>query len=590
MPLCAVFFLCTLHWNGHGGDLGYWVDWMAALSRGYDHVNANYPPLLLHWFWLLAKFFAVFDLQYPPVSPVQLKFFALLPVLLTQLWLCHQVEILLRARGIAPLRSPVFWAVVASPALLLDGPVWGQVDLLPFLPMWLALVYAFRGCFFWTGAAFALALVWKFQAIVILPVLAGLFLRRWRLRTWHYALRALAGFLLVGFIAFLPFIWVGRFGEMFHAAYLGNASIFPFATFNAANLWYLFGGNNTNMHIPLVEGLVWATPHKLGLGLFLLVSVLCMLRAWFGRCRFADIVGLSMVMLLGFFAFAPSMHERYLFLMVPLAALGCARGAISSVWLHIANVVVAVNILLVLPMSGDILWRQLSWGVVLLTLIAMAVYVFGLNTRTNPLRGQKWLSTWPGIWSEKWFQGDRGIAPGTVAAVALIGTFALSHFAYLYNLNHPSWDERGRLYLSDVREQAFEQAWGYPNRDRSVVNEPLDIHGHVFHKGLGVHAVSTVQYRVPEGARYFHSYYGLNRTGKKGRVRFRLLLDGRTVWRSSPVGWQQPGEVVIPLNGAEQLTLQVDGLGSINSDHASWAEAGFWQQVPKVENLNTARR
>ena len=580
MPLCALFFLSALYWNGYGADLSCWTDWMAALSQGYRQVDANYPPMLLHWFWLLGKGFSLPELEYPPVSPVQLKLFVLLPVLLTQLWLCHQVEQLLRERGLVPLKSPVFWGVVASPALILDGPMWGQVDLLPFIPMWLALVYGFRARFFSAGAAFALALVCKFQAIVILPVLAGLFLHHWRLHTWHYAPRALTGFLLVGALAFLPFIWVGRFQEMFHAAYLGNADIYPLSTFNAANLWYLIGGNNSGMHQSLIDGLPWATPHKLGLGLFLLISVLCMLRAWIGVRRFADVIGLAMVMLLGFFAFAPSMHERYLFLMVPLAALGAARGSIHGAWLHIANLVVSINILLVLPMGGDMLWRQLSALVVVLALLALLVFVFGGQGLRSLVQWWRSLS-WPRAIS---------LPGGGILAAALVATFSLTQVYQLYRLNHADWDDRGRIYLSDMREAVFEQQWGSLTRDRSVVNDPLEIFDHQFNKGLGVHAFSQVEYHIPKDAKYFHSFYGLNRSGKNGRVRFRVLLDGRTVWRSHAMGWQQPGEVTIPVANAARLTLQVDGMGSIHSDHANWAEAGFWQAIPDVNLVTIARR
>ncbi|QIL90885.1 DUF2029 domain-containing protein [Microbulbifer sp. SH-1] len=581
MPLCTLFFFCALFWNGHGGDLGYWSDWMAALSQGYGHIQANYPPMLLHWFWLLAQLFDALNLEYPPASPMQLKFFVLLPVLATQLWLCQQVERLLVERGIEPLRSPVFWSVVASPALLLDGPVWGQVDLLPFLPMWISLVCAFRARFFAAGAAFALALVWKFQAIVILPVLAGLFMHRWRLRTWHYAPRALAGFLLVGFVAFLPFIWVGRFQEMFHAAYLGNADIFPFSTMNAANLWFLLAGNNTDMHLPLIPGVGWATPQKLGLGLFLLVSVLCMARAWVGCRRFGEVVGLSMVMLLGFFALAPSMHERYLFLMVPFAALGCARGYFHGVWLHLANLVVALNIVLVLPLAGHAVWQQLSWLVLGVGLAALMVFVLPAARIAALLRPRA---------GTRYFTSVLCRLHGGAVAALMVFTFAGVELYQLHRLNHADWDERGRLYLSDYRELSVEQQWGRLSRDRAVSDEPLDIHGHRFDKGLGVHAYSQVVFRIPEGARYFHSFYGLNRSGERGRVRFRILLDGRPVWQSGIVGWQAPGEVVLPVDNAQTLSLQVHGVGDISSDHANWAEAGFWQSVPERGALTMARR
>lgn len=422
LPLTAIIFIASLHANSYGGDITYWAGWMSDLLRGYESINANYPPILLHWFWLLAQVFDSLGFAYPPKTEVTIKFFALLPILFIQLWMSLRVEQLLIARHIAPLTSPIFWGVVASPALLLDGPVWGQVDLLPFLPLWLSLNYAFHGRFFIAGAAFALALLCKFQAIILLPVLAGLFMRQLTIKTWYHLPQVISGITLTTLLGFLPFILCGRFTEMLQAAYFGNTSMYPFSTLNAANFWYAAAGNMSDMNQPLLgSNNTLFSPHKVGLFIFISASILVMLRAWFKTERFGQVIGLSMTILLAFFVFAPSMHERYLFLLVPFAAMGCARGDLKGGWLAIATLLVSLNIILVLPLGGDSVWLQLSWLHVATACLALITLALGFELKAKSLTHY-----------------SRPITAIVITA------FAGFHIAQLEPVKHPTFDEQGK--------------------------------------------------------------------------------------------------------------------------------------------------
>ena len=121
-PLTVFFYIIFLHAHSYGGDIAAWVIWAAELAEGgYAKLHANYPPLLLHWFWLIGKTFTYLGLEFPPKSDAVLKYFFLLPVLGVQIRLSLRVEYHLLRRKIEPLKSPVFWGVVASPAMLLDG-------------------------------------------------------------------------------------------------------------------------------------------------------------------------------------------------------------------------------------------------------------------------------------------------------------------------------------------------------------------------------------------------------------------------------------------------------------------------------------
>ncbi|HEY7772484.1 MAG TPA: hypothetical protein VIC26_04845, partial [Marinagarivorans sp.] len=72
--------LLLLFFEGYGGDLGYWKSWVSQLERnGYKDFNGNYPPLYIHWLYLVAKFYAWVDV--PIEANNLLKYCAQIPVL-----------------------------------------------------------------------------------------------------------------------------------------------------------------------------------------------------------------------------------------------------------------------------------------------------------------------------------------------------------------------------------------------------------------------------------------------------------------------------------------------------------------------------
>lgn len=319
----------------------------------------------------------------------------------------------------------------------------------------------------------------------------------------------------------------------------------------------------TDMHIPIfggdfkISGMF--TPHRIGLGLFSAVSALVMFRAWRYKNSQSELVQLGIVLLLCFFAFAPSMHERYLFLLVPFTALACASGFISGFWFATATVLVSLNILLVLPLGGESLWTILSWTVAIVAMVALAQ--FGCKRKfVIPSAGHLAI-------------------PMSLAMVIVYGG---NHMYRLHLLNTVKFDEQGRSYLSDTADMSHYQTWGRPRRDSNVTEGAISIYGQTFDKGLGVHANSKLLYRIPDSARYFHAFYGMDEKGKEGRVSFIVELDGQQVWSSGAVRYGKPREVLIPLGTASEITLIVDSLGSEFSDHASWAEASYWQGRPDV--------
>ncbi|WP_193163029.1 NPCBM/NEW2 domain-containing protein [Microbulbifer hainanensis] len=176
----------------------------------------------------------------------------------------------------------------------------------------------------------------------------------------------------------------------------------------------------------------------------------------------------------------------------------------------------------------------------------------------------------------------------TVAALTAAGLLCCAGGSYLWQRQALAnqFSHTGTLYLSQLDADYHRQGWGRLGLDKTVDRGPLKIHGHRYAHGLGVHAPSETRYRIPDGARYFYSRFGLDDDdGRRGLVQFKVLLDGATAYDSGTFAWGEPGEVLLPLDGADSLTLLVQPLGSRNYDHAVWAAAHFLAAVPQGADM-----
>ena len=132
--------------------------------------------------------------------------------------------------------------------------------------------------------------------------------------------------------------------------------------------------------------------------------------------------------------------------------------------------------------------------------------------------------------------------------------------------------------LEDADLAMVHCGWGEARRNLSVDGKPLVIGGKTFEHGLGVHAESHCTIGLDGNAAEFRALVGINEPGgnEPGRVEFRVVADGKTVWRSGDMKRGDQGKpVAVPLAGVKRLRLEVDALGDISSDHANWADAAI---------------
>lgn len=137
-------------------------------------------------------------------------------------------------------------------------------------------------------------------------------------------------------------------------------------------------------------------------------------------------------------------------------------------------------------------------------------------------------------------------------------------------------------YLSDLSPMSATNGLGPVELDRSNGGAPagdgraITVGGKRYAKGLGVRAGSTIVY--PLGGKYdrFESVVGVDgEVGRKGRVSFRVFLDGRKVYDSGAMaGGRAAKRLSLSVVGKRELQLvAADAGGGKEFDHADWADA-----------------
>jgi len=297
--------LAVLNSTGHYGDAlvnGRWADNMAKWGPWdfYRHDGALYPALL-YAYWPIG---ALLDgaAQARAVKGLSIPFDLVIGV----------VAYLAARRMVGPVRALVAPAIyLFNPAVLLAGPVWGQVDAAGTLAYLLALLGLAGRRFALAGAFTVVALLIKPQfGLVLLPV-AVVAILHWRAtgdRT--QALRAVLGGAAAYLVVALPL-------RMDPISYLsrviGAGSFKEMSSANAANIWGLFHGYKIpDGDLVYIGGVLFL----LGLA----AALLPLLR----RQDLPTILAVGVFVIFAFYFLPTRVHERYLFpamaVLAPLAA------------------------------------------------------------------------------------------------------------------------------------------------------------------------------------------------------------------------------------------------------------------------------
>jgi hypothetical protein len=308
LVLSALIRLAGLVTPGHGGDLTAFVQWAEGVARwGLDGYYAhggdsNYPPML-YLLWPLGVALNGAELAFA-IRPLSIPFDLALG------WLLYDVVARATGRERDGLLAAAFYLL--NPAVLIVGPMWGQVDGMGALPMVASIVAVARGRPFLAGALAVAAGLVKPQFGIAAFTLLGLGL--FWLRTAEDRRRvALIGIgAIVGFAVLLAPLGLGPM------SYLGIMSAtftrYPYISQFGFNPWGLvFGfGDRDDQWVRLGTALAIAG----------IAGSLWLLRR---RRDLIGLLGVSVLVGLAIYFLPTRVHERYLFgalaFLAPLAVL-----------------------------------------------------------------------------------------------------------------------------------------------------------------------------------------------------------------------------------------------------------------------------
>ena len=334
--------LAVLDAKGHYGDafvIGRWADNMARYGPWdfYRHDGALYPALL-YAYWPIG---VLLDgaAQARAIKGISIPFDLAIGV----------VTYLAARRMVGPLRALVAPAMyLFNPAVLLAGPVWGQVDAAGTLAYLLALLAVAGRRWAMAGACAVLALLIKPQfGLVLLPVVL-LALQRWRAtRDRSPVVRGILGGAAAYVVVALPLRMdpISYLGRV-----IGSGSFKEMSSANAANIWGLFHGYKKP------DGdLVYIGAVLLLVGL--VAAVLPLLR----RQDLVTILAVGAFVIFAFYFLPTRVHERYLFpALAVLAPVAAANWSVFAGYLLLTAGFSASMLYALLDTTGFTFWPWLD--------------------------------------------------------------------------------------------------------------------------------------------------------------------------------------------------------------------------------------
>lgn len=554
--LCLLANVVCTAGSAYDGDQGYWAGWVQQLiDKGIGGFDGNYPPLYVFWLWIVARVHSLFGIAVG--KTFFLKFICLWPVFFSHLflvdWLCRVTE----KFNYPQWKKHLLLAFVAlNPALLLDGPVWGQVDLFPVVIAALSIYCICRPRYiFLASMLYMLSLLSKFQMIAFLPIFGGLFIRNWR-TSWKGLPLAVVSVALV----LLPFAIGGNMMSMLSRAYVQTTSQYAYATYNAANLWILLVGNVAPDNIPMWgasgDGLgSLLKPSNFGKILFVIISVFVLVKSILCK-NIRTAYALCALNGLAFFVVLPGMHERYLLYAVPMALCWLVwdsrRGGIPCL---IITAVAALNVNLINSFRGPDVWTIVSVAGCLALLLSL--FVIAMPKGTNKIA--QWLGR---IALPSW------VPYAVLSAIVLVEGGVLAYQCRPVLV--PEGDNI--VLLTDLKWVKTEQSYKRPQINRSVDEHDLTSNYRIYKYGIGSHAASEIVMELPENADTLFVGAGIDaECHDEGSAFFIIKVDGTLVWKSQLLRGRDGVQFAqVPLQGASRLTLETDPHGPNNCDHTDW--------------------
>ena len=337
LAVLLYLMMIVVMWKwGHQGDMMFWKDWSMyiynnGLVNAYENPGCNYLPAYLYVLWLHTKIQGnLTDIQ---DNLYTLKYFTLL-FDFAGAWLAvHWVK-----DDAKKLFSYLF--LLLNVSFIYNTVLWGQVDAIFAFFGFLSVLLAIEKRMVFSALSLVIALNFKMQAIVFIPVTGLLLLPQIMAKSgFRKLMTAIFVAFIFQFALLLPFLMSGKLPQIWNVI-AGAVDYYPYPTVGAFNMWSLLLPDVSidgmfEINDSSVFGI--ASYKTIGRLMFLVMVTLALLplakEMWDLWLKKKQIYPVEKIMLvtalvcLNFYFFNTQMHERYVHpVMLPLAAYAFITG------------------------------------------------------------------------------------------------------------------------------------------------------------------------------------------------------------------------------------------------------------------------
>ena len=259
----------------------------------YVDAFTDYPPMYMYVLWIIGAVRYAFDLE---ILSRNFNLLTFMPAIISDI-----ITVLLIYRIC---RS--FWialAYSANPAIILNSSVWGQVDAIHTLLLFVAIYAVYKKQTLPVYLLYGVAVLTKPQSLIVAPIFLYSAFHYWKERDYSFD----AAFTMIRYaiytFSFMALLSLPFGLRLVIGQYVDTVGSRPFASINAYNFYALTGGNWHSI-----------TPFYALVSIAAIACVTCMVFLILYRCwNRAAIFYSAALLYIVTFVFSVRMNERYLF-------------------------------------------------------------------------------------------------------------------------------------------------------------------------------------------------------------------------------------------------------------------------------------
>ncbi len=312
-----VRFALSFFVEGYGVDMGCFSAWAGRMKQvgpaGFyaDGYFCDYPPAYMLVLGVLGQIASMLHIS---TASMQMQVLMKLVPILCDIVLAALLYVMARKRMGEPAALGLGALMALNPAFIVTSGCWGQIDSVLTVLLVLMLVYASEGKWHAAIPLFALAVLVKPQAGLLVPLGIAALLKERKTQKGKSIAAGMGFGVLVTLFIVLLFAWGQNPVTWLFDKYTATLSGYPHATLSTGNLMFLLGGNWVNESEALFGAVTYG---QVGLTLMILSFAAGIAVYLLSPDRKNLLLSAALTLQL-VFVLGTKMHERYV---IPALAL-----------------------------------------------------------------------------------------------------------------------------------------------------------------------------------------------------------------------------------------------------------------------------